>query len=291
MFLEKASRGKNNRWYTHVAVILLVLLALSIGSLPAALYNQYHPATGPLSPIALALLLLSYPVALAALLAGVKHLHGKRPADILSARPRFDLKRCLHAALAWGALLLLSSAIQYAVTPHPTLHFRLDPLPFLYTALVLVALLPFQVAWEESMFRGYLMQTFASLCNYRWMALAATSILFALAHASNPEVATFGFHAVMPQYLLTGLILGYVTIKDDGIELATGLHLANNLLAALLVTHDSSALRTPALFVDDAPSVTPADTLVTLACGILFIWICNARYHFISRNNLTGKIK
>jgi membrane protease YdiL (CAAX protease family) len=271
--------------------VLLVFTFMAFGSLPAALYKTFRPGASPLPPVELALLLFSFLVALVALLAGVKYLHGKSPADILSGRPRFDVKRCLRAAVTWGCILLVATSVQYAISSRASLRFQFDLLPFLVTGLVLLLLLPFQVAWEECMFRGYLMQGFAALFRYRWIALALTSLLFGLMHFSNPEIQRFGFWTIMPQYILMGLILGYVAIKDDGIELSLGLHFANNLLASLLVTHESSALQTPALFVDIAPSVSCRDALVTLACGILFIWLCNARYHFLSNNDLREKIK
>jgi membrane protease YdiL (CAAX protease family) len=292
MFLEQAFRGENNRWYMYVATVLLVLTAMLLGAMPAGIYSGLdggEPRAD--TTVGLALMLFSFLPALVALIASVKYLHGKRFTATCSGRARFDVRRCLYAVAAWGCVLLVSTALQYALGEHAALRFQFDPLPFLGTCLVLVLFLPFQVAWEECMFRGYLMQGFAALFRYRWVALALSSLLFGFMHGSNPEIERFGFWTAMPQYVLMGLILGYVTIKDDGIELALGLHLANNLLAALLVTHESSALQTHALFVDTDPSLSHLDTLVILACGLLFIWLCNRKYHFIAKNNLHEKIQ
>ena len=68
-----------------------------------------------------------------------------------------------------------------------------------------------------------------------------------LAHSANPEVAELGM-ITMAFYIGTGLFLGICTLMDEGIELALGFHLGNNLLAALLVTADYSALKTDAVF-------------------------------------------
>ena len=36
-----------------------------------------------------------------------------------------------------------------------------------------------------------------------------------------------------------GLVLGTAAVLDDGVELAFGLHLANNLLSSIVVTHEA----------------------------------------------------
>ena len=116
-------------------------------------------------------------------------------------------------------------------------------------------------------------------------------LAFGLLHGTNPEVDRFGFWVAMPQYILMGLLLGLVAIWDDGLELALGLHLANNVISSLVVTHDASALQTHALFKDMAPTASHTDTVVMLVCGIIFLWICNRKYKFFSKINLWGKVE
>lgn len=120
------------------------------------------------------------------------------------------------------------------------------------TLLILIGisilLLPFQAAFEEILFRGYLMQGFAVLALNRWFPLIMTSLLFGLMHAFNPEIREFGFFTMMPQYIMFGLLFGITTILDDGIEVALGAHTANNVFMSIMVTNSSSVLQTPALF-------------------------------------------
>ena len=52
----------------------------------------------------------------------------------------------------------------------------------------------------------------------------------------------------MPQYVLMGLMLGLISILDDGIEIAIGVHFINNAFSALFTTHSSSVLQTDAVF-------------------------------------------
>ena len=93
------------------------------------------------------------------------------------------------------------------------------------------------------------MQGFTAVMKNRWFPLVMTSLMFALMHSFNPEVKEFGFFTMMPQYIVFGLIFGVITILDDGIEAAMGAHAANNIFLCIMVTNKSSALQTPALYV------------------------------------------
>jgi hypothetical protein len=72
-------------------------------------------------------------------------------------------------------------------------------------------------------------------------------VLFALPHIGNPELEA-NFYVVLLSYFVLGVFLAWVSIKDGTIELAIGVHAANNLFAGLIVTFPLSALPTPALF-------------------------------------------
>ena len=91
------------------------------------------------------------------------------------------------------------------------------------------------------------MQQIGIVVKNRWFPLVITSILFGLFHSANPEVMEMGF-GVMSFYIGTGLLLGIVTLMDESLELAIGIHLGNNIIAALLMTSEFSALQTDAIF-------------------------------------------
>ena len=116
-----------------------------------------------------------------------------------------------------------------------------------------------------------------------------TSVLFGLMHAFNPEVKEYGFLTMMPQYILFGLIFGFITVFDDGIEAAMGAHTANNVFLCVMVTNKSSALQTPALFVQQNinPWTEFAGLLIT---GIIFIFILSKIFRWRSLSLLTEKI-
>ena len=69
----------------------------------------------------------------------------------------------------------------------------------------------------------------------------------------------------MPDYFIIGLTLGLMSLLDDGIETAMGVHAANNIFDSLFITSKNSALQTPALLtsLNDAPA--PLETFILSA--------------------------
>ena len=302
MFLEKAFKGKN-QWYLYLVSLIIVFLTMQIASLPFLLWrfwgNWEMLAThgGDIAALLkgitnfeLALLLFPNAIAFFILLVCIRTMHRKKITDVATGRSRIDLKRVAYGMVVWGVLVLVMSAVQYFTADTSLLVFQFEPVKFFGMLLVVLLFIPLQVAGEEFVFRGYLMQGFALLFRNRWMPLLLTGITFGLMHAANPEVERFGFWMMMPQYIIIGLIMGYVAIKDDGLELALGMHLVNNILSAVVVTHEASALQTHALFVDTSPTISYWDSVVLLACGIVFIVACNQKYRFWGNNSLCQRI-
>ena len=289
MFLSKSFIGRN-RWYLYVAVLVMVFIMTQVGSIPYAVYQVFSSGmlegkqvsetviSTPQDSVGLALMLLSFAVGLGALFLFARWWQKKRPTDITTGRSKFDWGRVAFGAAVWGVLTLAVTVTQVSGDSDVVLNF--DASRFFPLLLVGLLLFPFQTAMEEVLFRGYLMQASTIMTRSGIGALIITSILFGLMHGANPEIDTYGFWVAMPQYIIMGLVLGYVTIKDDGIELALGMHFANNLLASLLVTSEGMVFQTAAIFRDTTPEVTHMDTLVLLASAAVFIWICYRTYGF-----------
>jgi hypothetical protein len=121
-----------------------------------------------------------------------------------------------------------------------------------------------------------------------------TSIAFGLLHSANPEVAEMGF-GVMIFYIGTGLLLGIMTLMDEGMELALGFHFGNNLMASILLTSEFSALQTDALFKYSGVENT-AGTLTEMIISIaitypIILFILAKKYKWTNwKEKLTGKL-
>jgi hypothetical protein len=121
-------------------------------------------------------------------------------------------------------------------------------------------------------FRGYLVQA-GSLISRNWIFLAIWSgVLFAIPHFLNPEVASNTW-VMMMSYFVLGAFLAWISLKDGTIELAIGVHAANNLMAGLLVTFPESVLPSPAILT--TTHFDPVYSLVTVIffCALFYLLV------------------
>ena len=288
-----------------IAVVLIV--ANTIGALPLILSVALKSASNPevlsqlsanpndfsvlgLEPnIGLIMMLIPFITGLFAFILLVKPLNNRTFRMTINGTGKIRWDRFFISAFVW---LLLSAFYLF-------FYLKLDPANFtlnnktsslIILSVVSVLLIPFQAAFEEVLFRGYLMQGFAALIKNRWFPIIMTSVLFGLLHAFNPEVKEYGFLTMMPQYIIFGLIFGIVTILDDGIEASMGAHTANNAFLCIMVTNKSSALQTPALF--EQQNIYPWTEFAGLIlAGIVFILILKIIFKWNGFSVLFGKVK
>jgi membrane protease YdiL (CAAX protease family) len=176
----------------------------------------------------------------------VYFLHKRSILSLTTSRNKVDYKRIFFS---FGLILLLNIGcftVSY-ILDNSTIIWNFKPIPFTILFSISVLMFPFQIAFEEYLFRGYLIQQIGIIVKNRWFPLLFTSIIFGLFHSLNPEVEQLGY-GVMVFYIGTGFLLGVMTLMDEGLELALGFHLGNNLTAALLITSNFSAIQTDALF-------------------------------------------
>jgi membrane protease YdiL (CAAX protease family) len=219
----------------------------------------------------------------------VRPLNNRTLKNVINGTGIIRWSRFFISAFIW---LILSALYLF-------LYLKLDPSNFTvnnksYSLIILSIIsflfIPFQAAFEEVLFRGYLMQGFTAILRNRWFPLAMTSVLFGLMHAFNPEVKEFGFLTMMPQYILFGLIFGVITILDDGIEAAMGAHTANNIFLCIMVTNRSSALQTPAFY--EQSNIYPWPEFAgLLVAGIIFVLILKIVFKWDNLSLLYSKVK
>lgn len=218
----------------------------------------------------------------------IKPLNERSLLKIINGTNSFRWNRFFISAFIW---ILASAIYLFAWLKFDPSNFTLNNKTITLIPLILISifLIPFQAAFEEIIFRGYLMQGFASLVKNRWFPLIITSILFALMHVINPEVDKFGFWTMMPQYIIFGLIFGIMTILDDGIEAAIGAHAANNAFLCIFVTNEYSTLQSPAIYEQN--NIYPwTEFAAMLFMGILIIFLMKIIFKWKNFSALFGKI-
>ncbi len=177
----------------------------------------------------------------------IKFIQHKTFSSIITGFEKIRWKRYFFSFGIWGGLIIVFNIISYFISPQE-FEIRFDPLKFLLLVITVIIFLPIQTATEEILFRGYLMQGFSVLFKNGIIPLILTSVLFGLMHASNPEVRAHGLLLMMPYFICFGAFLASLTLLDEGLELAMGIHCANNLISSLLVCSKNSVLQTDSIF-------------------------------------------
>jgi len=167
--------------------------------------------------------------------------------------------------------------------------FHFDGSKFFILVLISLLILPIQTSFEEFLMRGYLMQGIGLAAGNRWIPLIVTSTIFGLLHIFNPEVQEYGVGIMMVNYIQIGLMLGIITLMDDSLELALGVHAANNIYGATMVTFSASALKTPALFTMQELNINTM-TIAGLVGSFIFILLLAKIYGWSDWSKLWAKI-
>jgi len=285
-----------NKWYWYLLLLFLCLaVSNTIGAIPLSILMvvyRFNKGTdmGDLSALAnmdlsvlssnlniiFAVIFFSFVILLIAAMLLIKLFHKRSWKEVINGTNRVRWSRFFFGFLVWGIISLIIFTISYFTDPE-VINFRFDPLNFFVLVIIALLFVPLQASAEEFLFRGYLAQGIASWTKSRWWAIIIPSILFGLMHTLNPEIKEYGFFVMMPQYIFLGLMFGIMSILDDGIELAMGVHTVNNLFGTTLVTYKASAVKTYALF--EITELNPAEELLPLVItGIVLLSIFSFKY-------------
>lgn len=263
MYIASAYKVLHESW-RYLVGTLLIILGVIIFSVPHTLAVLLKTMDGSAdmsklddmnylmtlfeSNLNLVFMLLPFAGGLLVLVFVAKLLHKQTFVQLTTTRKKIDWGRFWFALLLWGIISTGFVGLDFVTNPEDYINnFKLQP--FLLLCILAVILVPLQTSFEEYLFRGYLMQGIGVLVKNKWLPLILTSVTFGMLHIANPEIEQLGY-ILLIYYIGTGLFLGIVTLMDDGLELALGFHLANNLFTALLVTSDWTAFQTHSVFKD-----------------------------------------
>lgn len=302
MFIEQGIK-KSNEFWKYIVGSIAIVVASTIGQIPLGLLVFEQSVTKQKSPktttealqlldsnLSLFLMLLTFLFAFVGFLLIVNYFHKQTLLSVTTSRSKIDWGRVFFSFGIWTLFTIVSTIVVFYSSPG-SLVWNFKPIPFILLVIIATALIPIQTSTEEYIFRGYLMQGFANLSRNKWFPLVMTSLIFGTMHILNPEVDKMGYW-VLIYYIGTGLFLGILTLMDEGIELALGFHAANNLITALLVTSDWTALQTNSLFKDT--SMPGGLSEIFIPVFIIFpilLVIFSKKYKWTNwKEKLTGKI-
>ena len=264
-FIQVAQRGKNDAWryFLGSALILFTFIfpgsLISVGLLIAYVKSDGNPETDLLPPANVVgvspltqyiFFNLSFLLFLLGIYWAVRFLHGRSLLSLITPAARISWKRIGQGFSVFFMLKVIEMGMSYWLSPSDfTLNFQAREF---FVFLGWVALLtPMQITAEELFFRGYLLQGIGSKLG-KWMCIFLPSLLFTALHGANTEVITQpnleGTLSLLGYYFIVGAFLAWLTVKDKTIELALGVHAANNIATFVLVTSPNSSIPSPAVF-------------------------------------------
>ncbi len=296
-FLDLARQGKN-QWWRYVLSTALILFLWLGGSVVLTMlmfaltwFDEsanigINPQTGQMTGIdpllQVTILLLSFLPLLAGLFLAVRFIHARPFISLITPFVRIDWKRVGIGFLVFSLLIELASLVEALLYPG-RYQFTFKPLETLKFIPVVLILVPFQAAAEELLIRGYMMQGIGLLTRRAWVPVVASSLVFMLLHFANPEVQVDGLLA-LGSYLSVALIFALVTVKDNRMELAIGMHIANNVFV-LVFNNAVTPLPVPPIF-----TITTLDTGYALVSSIVIGAIFYTGLHLYQRSQTPTEI-
>jgi membrane protease YdiL (CAAX protease family) len=282
IYLDLARQGQNKWWRYVLGVLLILFMWQGLGSIPSVfllirVMASGHPLTGVstgslpgVDPVVsfVALMLASVFFVLGITLA-VRFIHNRPFRTLITPARSIAWGRLFQGFGAWFVLAGLTSVLEALLYPG-RYAWTFDPeqfIPFVFLALILI---PIQTTGEELFFRAYILQGIGIRFRNIWVLSSISGFLFMLPHFLNPE-ASVNYPLMGLYYFSMGAFLAYMTLRDGRLELALGVHAANNLFSVLFANYTTTVLPSPSLFtvnVLDAVYSVPA-ALVAMAIFVL----------------------
>jgi uncharacterized protein len=265
-YLALAALGRNEWWRYLLGAAVILFSWIVLGWVPYVWLAAHGRQELLLQFLAVNFSII---MMLAGLAVAVKFIHRRPLMTLVTGGRAVDWGRIAGAAMVWAVLGLATIGVEHLLSPERYyLSFSAERfLPFATVALVVT---PLQTATEELVFRGYVMQGLGLVVKHPVVIAVASAALFVLPHLLNPEAQQHGAALLGASYFVIGLLLAAVTLRDGRLELAIGVHAANNLILVLVANYEGSVLASESIFT--ARELDPAYALATLSVGALLFY-------------------
>jgi membrane protease YdiL (CAAX protease family) len=280
-YLEAAHQGRNDWWRYLTSLPAILAIWFIVGSIPVVFLVAYvsmdgDPATNFSGtgftgiPVILEFVftMSSFIPFLAGTLLAVRFIHARPLQALVTGGTQIRWGRIFAGAAVWLLIAALISAAEALLFPGRYV-LTLQPVTLAIFAVIALVLIPIQTSAEEFFFRGYLLQWMGLRLKNWWLLSFLNGLLFFLPHAANPEMAVDSV-LIGLGYFVMGFFLTLVTLRDNGIELALGMHAANNLFAAVFANYTITALPSPSLFT--IQTLDPVYGLISLVIGLILFY-------------------
>lgn len=270
-FLDNVYSGENNFWRYFFNIILIWGAPVLLGIMILIFITTYLMAQGinpnllaesfTSDPLTFMLFMgFTYVISMIFLYIGVRYIHQRKFLSIITTKSTFNWKRLFKGGLVWFALLTIGLIISLIFDP-ASLKFNFNLIPFILILVLCLLIFPIQASFEELFFRGYLMQGLGLLTKKPLVLLIVTSLIFALPHYFNGSYTILSADIVIQAFIL-GLTLGIITLGENGLETAMGVHIFNNIFATIIVNNpEDLGYNMPSIFTSLSTPEPLIDTL------------------------------
>lgn len=287
---------KSETW-KYIVGILLTFVFYIVGQIPLTAVQLYAMSKNPdigiddiqkfaenmdfsifgiSSNFGFVLMILMFLSAMFGLFIAIKYIHKRPFIALITPNQSIDVSKIVWAFIIWFIITISFELVLYVIHPD-TYIFRYSGVSFFILILISILLLPFQTMWEELVFRSYIMQGIAVWTQKLWIPILVSSVLFGLMHSFNPEIEKYGFWTMQIYYVLAGVFLALITILDNGLELAIGVHTATNFYGATMSTYEGAVLQTDTLIKTTA--INPWEMIFGFVIGaVVFYTIARRKF-------------
>lgn len=262
-YLHIARQGKNNWWRYFLGTIIILSFGLIIGTILVYIafytFGYYVIANNFLGEFKLIQYLttssylpnyllshIPYLFYILGIYITLRWLHKRQFMSLFGADKKVRWPRFWQAFVIWFGIISALVFIGYLIEPE-NFEFAFKPAEWLLLLAFALIFTPLQTSAEEFFFRGYILQGLGLITKQPLILMIINGVLFMLPHLGNPEVQR-GFLWMALYYFSFGVFCCFLTLKDNRLELALGVHAATN-LSHLIVTTKDSTLPFPAIWI------------------------------------------
>lgn len=277
-YLELGRHGRSQWWRYLAGIAIITGFWIGLGVLPYAWFASEEENRDPLAGyIAVNLTIV---VMLAGLALVMRVLHQRPLMSLVAPGNAIAWNRIAQGAAVWFVLAFVSLAAEHFLHPD-RYQVTFDAERFFVFAAVALVLTPIQTTTEELVFRGYVMQGLATVLRRPAAIAVASAAIFTIPHLFNPEMR-FGALLLAASYFTIGLLLALVTLRDGRLELAIGVHAANNLFLVLVANYEGSVLETESIVTARELDATYALIALIVGAAAVYWWFFGRRRAAVS---------
>lgn len=280
-WLFNTQMGNSKWWSWWLGIVLIFICYLVIGAIPLIIGSGLGIIVfdgsgtmmgGSTNPLQFVLLMFSPIMLFVGVWLAQRIIHRRTLTELLSAGT-FRWPLVWQAMAIWLGTGVVWTALEAFIYPERyAWSFNLGA--WLTIAPLVILLIPIQAAGEELFFRGYIMQAFARVWAQPVFLILLSGVLFMVPHLANPEMskALGGAIPMALSYFLVGAGTAWLSIKDNGVERAIGMHVVNNLYAGTLVGYANSALSTPTIISSNVIDAWLGVFALIVSFAVLIWW-------------------